>query len=112
MTTPTLADIDIYRTREIGETIRDLEVGDRIHVTNNRIDYYVRGEVYRTAVEYGLYFAYIESEETDSRWELHANWVDVPRDSSDLETPYTGLLEEPWDDTSPEVTDIEVIEDY
>lgn len=42
-----------------------------------------------------------------TKYEIHANWRDIPSNADDQETPYTGLLQEPFDDTAPEVTDIQ-----
>lgn len=109
--TPTLDDIDQERTREIGETIKQLSEGDVVRVTNNRLDFYVKGEVvekvdrlngeefYEATIAFG-----------DHRARIHANWRDILEDADDQETPYTGLRIEPFDDTAPAVTDIEVVE--
>lgn len=109
--TPTLDDIDLEDSQEIGDTISTLEVGQSVRATSNRLDRYVVGEVVETNHEPNgeeFYLAIIE-EPGGQQVEIHANWRDIPPDSDDQKTPYTGLLIEPFNDTAPAVTDIEVI---
>lgn len=106
--TPTLRDIGVEDTQRFGEIIRDLRVGDVVKVTNDNLDFYIKGEVEETWTNDGDPFAIVRF--SRQRAELHANWSGIPPDSDDQETPYTGLLLEPFDDTAPEVTDIEVVE--
>jgi hypothetical protein len=107
--TPTLDDIDIERSQEIGHIIQRLEEGDRVKLTNNNLDRYLIGTVVEKVNrpnDEEFYKAMIEQPD-GTRAEIHANWRDIPPDSEDQETPYTGLLQEPLIDTAPAVTDIE-----
>lgn len=96
--TPTLKDIDATDTLRIGKTITSLAEGDVVKATNNRLDFYLKGEVI---------------ERTDHPDEaFHRSIIRFGRKTAELyaHTPYTGLLIEPFDDTAPAVTDIEVVE--
>lgn len=106
--TPTLGDIDPADTRRIGEVIKGLGVDDVVKVTSNRLDFYIKGYVEeKHDGDDGYFAAVVRFGRT--RAEVHANWRDIPEDEDDQQTPYTGLLIEPFDDTSPAVTDIEVL---
>lgn len=106
--TPTVDDIDTARTQEIGQVVKDLSVGDEVRVTNQILDEYIEGVVDEKRDRVGgdeLYIAYLKTD--DSRWEMRVNWRDIPVESDDQQTPYTGLIEEPATDTANAITDIE-----
>lgn len=108
----TLDDIDTTRSQEIGETIRDLNAGDMVRTTNHAMGSYVEGVVVekRNNIDNEeVYWALIETEQGKAR--LQANWRDIPSDADDQETPFTGLMFEPFNDTPDSVTDIEVVDD-
>ena len=112
MSTPTVNDIHTNRVREIGSTIRELSVGDAVKVTNDRMDEYLTGDVVskNNAPNGEEYFAAIVNlDRNEKNAELHANWRDIPEEDDDQETPYTGLIIAPFNDTAPPVTDIKVL---
>lgn len=109
--TPTLHDICCIDTQEMGKTIRDLTEGDRLKVTNNRWDFYAIGIVVEKIDrpnDKEIYVAILEQPDGE-QIELMVNWQDIPPDSDDQETPYTGAIIQPFDDTAPEVTDLMVL---
>lgn len=106
--TPTLDDINKDRSQEIGKIIRDLEMGDRVKITNNAWDFYAIGNVVEKGENDRFYRAIVEQIDGE-QVEIHANWRDIPPESNDQETPYTGAIIEPFNDTAPSVTDIEVL---
>jgi hypothetical protein len=109
--TPTLDDIDIERSREIGKIIKQLEEGDRIQITNHRLDRYLIGKIIEKTNRPNdkEFYKAMMVEPDGTRAEIHANWRDITPDQDDQETPYTGLLQEPINDTAPAVTDIKRI---
>jgi hypothetical protein len=111
MKTPNLDDIEIERSQEIGETIKQLELGDGIKATNNQLDRYILGVVVEKVDrpnDKRFYKAIVEQPD-EKLVEIHANWRDIPLSHDDKETPFTGLLIEPFDNTAPAVTDIEIL---
>lgn len=109
--TPTLDDISIEDSQEIGATVAELEKGERIRATNNVLDRYVIGrvvEVYHRPNGEKFHRAIVE-QPNGKHVEIHANWRDITPSRDDQETPFTGLIIEPFNDTAPAVTDIEVL---
>lgn len=104
-----LDEITTEDSQEIGRTIANLEEGDKVQLTNDRWDFYVSGTV-REKVDQPegkeFYKAIVETKRGDV--EVHANWRDIPPDSDDQETPFTGAIIEPFNNTAPAVTDISV----
>lgn len=100
------------RVQEMGDIIKNLDVGDRVRVTANRWGRYVEGTVTKKTNKPGdneIYFAFLDA--PVGQIELYVDWHNIPENSHDQETPYTGAKLEPFDDTSPAVTDIEVIDE-
>lgn len=109
--TPTVNDISLAETREIGRKIKSLSKGDRVRVTNNRRNDYVMGTVTkkRDQLNGEDFYDAVITDPDGVRYEIHANWRDIMPDDDDQETPYTGLIEEPFNDTAPAVTDLQVV---
>lgn len=111
--TKTIDDITLEDSQAIGKIIKGLETGDRIKITNNAWEEYLTCEVLEKVDRLGgdkFYRALVEDED-GRRIEIHANWRDIPVKSDDQKTPYTGAIIEPFDDTAPAVTYIEVLEE-
>lgn len=107
-----IAEITVERVQEIGQTIKELEPHDRVRLISNRWDEYRTCEVLEKVDQLGgdeFYRALLEDEDGD-RIELYVNWRDIPEHDEDQETPYTGALVAPFDDTSPPVVDIELLD--
>ena len=112
MRTPTIKDITTDRVQEIGHVIRNLSVGDAVKVTNSHMNGYLTGDVVsKTNSPNGeeYFAAIINLDRNEKNAELHANWRDIPEGDDDQETPYTGLIIAPFNDTAPPVTDIKVL---
>jgi len=109
--TPGLDAITTDDTRTIGERVKQLKEGDTVKVTNSHRDHYVIGTVVQKRDQYNgeEYYETIIEDPDGVRYEIHANWRDIMPDADDQETPYTGLLEEPFDDTSPPITALEQV---
>jgi hypothetical protein len=108
---PNLEDITTKDTQSIGKRVKRLSVGDSVKVANNRREEYVIGTVVEKKNrpnDEEVFFAIIEDPD-GTRYELHANWRDIMPDADDQETPYTGLIEEPFNDTSPPITDLQIV---
>lgn len=108
---PDISDINSEEVQEIGRKMKRLKVGDRVKVTSSHRDSYVLGKVVekKNQVNDKEYYEAIMEDFEKSKYELHANWRDIMPDSDDQETPYTGLIREPFNDTAPPITDITVI---
>jgi hypothetical protein len=109
--TPTLDDIGLDDTREFGEKIKEIDVGDVVRATNNSWDEYVEGEVVEKFKESGSeYYAATFEIGDGEQARVNANWRDIPSDADDQETPYTGLVILPQTDTASAITDLEIVE--
>lgn len=110
--TPGRDDITIEDVQEIGQKIRQLEEGNKVKVTNSRIDHYVIGTVIQKRDQHNgkEYYEAIIEDPDGVKHEIHANWRDIMPDADDQETPYTGLLQEPFNDTSPPITSLEILD--
>jgi len=107
-----IAEITVERVQEIGQIIKALEPHDRVRLISNRWSEYRTCEVLEKVDQLGgdeFYRALLEDKD-GNRIELYVNWRDIPEHDEDQETPYTGALVAPFDDTSPPVTDIEVLD--
>lgn len=73
--TPTLSDISLERSREIGEIIKGLTIGDNVKATNNHLDYYIIGVVTETFHEPNgeRFHRAIITQPNEERVEIHAN---------------------------------------
>lgn len=94
----------------IAEQIKELEVGDQVKATNDRLDGYIEGEVTeKMDDEEGNSYEAVLKLDDGSKAELVAHWPSIPRESEDNYTAYTGLIEDPFEDPTPAVTGLEVL---
>lgn len=110
--TPGLDDITTDDVQAIGERVKQLEEGDTVKITNSHREHYIIGSVVQKRDKFNgeEYYEAIIEDPDGTQYEIHANWRDIMPDADDQDTPYTGFIKEPFDDTAPPLTALEVLD--